>query len=207
MKKIPLEIIGLSYSQSQSGAYALIIGETTGPRRLPIIIGNAEAQAIALELENYKTQRPLTHDLFFNFAKTFHIELIEIIISKFSEGIFYSLLICQHGETQIEIDARTSDAVALALRFKCPMYAYDDILEAAGIIINEETAESRDESDQASDEADNLTQEDLAEIWNNLHTYTIKQLQNLLSKVIEKEEFEKASAIRDEIKNRSKVQK
>jgi uncharacterized protein len=207
MKKIPLEIIGLSYSQSQSGAYALIIGETTGPRRLPIIIGNAEAQAIALELENFKTQRPLTHDLFYNFAKTFQIELIEIIISKFSEGIFFSLLICKQGDTVIEIDARTSDAVALALRFKCPMYAYEEILDAAGIIINEETSESPDESDQDSDEADDITPEDLADAWSKLNSYTLKQLQSLLSSAIDSEEFEKASVIRDEIKNRTKVQK
>ena len=208
MKKIPLEIVGLSYSQSQSGAYALIIGETDGKRRLPIIIGNAEAQAIALELENYKTSRPLTHDLMYKFAKAFDIEIIEIIINKFSEGIFYSLLICKQGDTTLEIDARTSDAVAMALRFKCPMYTYEEILEKAGIVLDD-TPEQQENDDHAGSDTDHESdffsseQPDTSEK-TQLSEYSNDELKKMLEQAVENEEFENASQIRDELKKRSK---
>ena len=129
MKKIPLDIVGLSYSQTQSGAYALLLNEAKGKRRLPIIIGGFEAQAIAIEMENMKPSRPLTHDLFKNFAETFEIKLKEVIIYNLVEGIFYAKLICARDNNEVEIDARTSDAIALAVRFNCPVYTYEFILE------------------------------------------------------------------------------
>src|ERR1700753_3702125 len=135
MKKIKLDIVGLSYSQTQSGAYALVLGEISGRRRLPIIIGSFEAQAIAIEIEKMTPSRPLTHDLFKNFAQAFNIVIQEVIIYNLVDGIFYSKLICSDGKKSIEIDARTSDAIALAVRFDCPIFTYEFILSSAGIVI------------------------------------------------------------------------
>src|SRR6185295_11956919 len=136
MKKIKLEIIGLSYSQTQSGAYALVLGEEKGKRRLPIIIGAFEAQAIAIELENMTPTRPLTHDLFKSFAGSFDIEVEEVIIFNLLEGVFYAKLVCNNGEKRMEIDARTSDAIAIAVRFGCPIYTYEFIMSSAGIVLD-----------------------------------------------------------------------
>src|SRR3990170_3546325 len=141
MKKVKLDIIGLSYSQTQAGAYALVLGEMKGKRRLPIIIGGFEAQAIAIQLEKMTPSRPLTHDLFKNFADTFSIKLVEVIIYNLVEGIFYAKLICNNGEKEVEIDARTSDAIALAVRFECPIFTYEFILSAAGIILEDHPKE------------------------------------------------------------------
>src|SRR6201992_3722190 len=135
MKKIKLDIVGLSYSQTQSGAYALVLGEISGRRRLPIIIGSFEAQAIAIEIEKMTPSRPLTHDLFKNFAQAFNIVIQEVIIYNLVDGIFYSKLICYDGKKSIEIDARTSDAIAIAVRFDCPIFTYEFILSTAGIVI------------------------------------------------------------------------
>jgi bifunctional DNase/RNase len=135
MNKIKLDIVGLSYSQTQSGAYALVLGEVSGNRRLPIIIGGFEAQAIAIEIEKMTPSRPLTHDLFKTFADTYHIKVEEIIIYNLLEGIFYAKIICNDGHNLTEIDARTSDAIALAVRFKAPVYTYEFIMAAAGIVI------------------------------------------------------------------------
>src|ERR1700712_327572 len=135
MKKIKLDIVGLSYSQTQSGAYDLVLGEVGGRRRLPIIIGSFEAQAIAIEIEKMTPSRPLTHDLFKSFAQAYHINIQEIIIYNLVDGIFYSKLICSDGKKVVEIDARTSDAIALAVRFECPIYTYEFILSTAGIVI------------------------------------------------------------------------
>jgi len=187
MNKIKLEIIGMSYSQSQQGAYALILGETEGNRRLPIIIGGFEAQAIAIELEKMKPSRPLTHDLFKNFADTFHIIITEIIINRFHEGVFFSRLVCFDGQRITEIDSRTSDAVALALRFNCPIYTYENILAEAGIVIDEETSDKIKGAETESGE---------------YSEYTMEELQGLLQKAIENEEYEKASILRDEINKR-----
>ena len=142
MKKVKLEIVGLSYSQTQSGAYALVLGESTGTRRLPIIIGGFEAQAIAIELEKMTPSRPLTHDLFKSFAETFDINVTEVLIYNLVEGIFYAKLICNDGTKDIEIDARTSDAIALAVRFNCPIFTYEFILKSAGIVLDDETSAS-----------------------------------------------------------------
>ncbi len=194
MEKIRLDIIGMSYSQSQSGAYALILGERDGKRRLPIIIGGFEAQAIAIELEKIRTPRPLTHDLFKSFAEAFNIRLTEVIINKFSEGVFYAVLICNDGEREIEIDSRTSDAIALSLRFNCPVFTYESIMVSAGIIMEEET-----ESSKSSREENELVQrtEDI-----EYSEYSTAELKEMLQSAVENEEYEKASRIRDELKKR-----
>ncbi len=194
MKKIELEIIGISFSQSQSGAYALILGEVGKKRRLPIIIGSYEAQAIAVELEKMNPTRPLTHDLFKNFATAFHIDLLEVIIYKFSEGIFFAKLICQDGRKQVEIDSRTSDAVALAIRFKCKIFTYEEILKEAGMVLQVEKKYSPEGilKAEVEKEADDLEGLDLEE------------LQSQLNEAIKEEAYEKASRIRDEINRRKK---
>src|SRR5665647_2818450 len=145
MLKIKLNILGLSVSQSQSGAYALVLAEETGERRIPIIIGPIEAQSIAIQLEGLKPPRPLTHDLFKHMASAFEIQVSEIIIYKLDEGIFYSELICIRDDKQIVIDSRTSDAVALSLRFDCPIYTTDEILQRAGIVIEFENEHGQEE--------------------------------------------------------------
>jgi len=192
MEKIRLEIIGMSYSQSQSGAYALILGEKGGKRRLPIIIGGFEAQSIAIELEKIKTPRPLTHDLFKSFAETFGITISEVIINKFSEGVFYAVLVCSDGNSDMEIDSRTSDAIAIALRFKCPIYTFESIMVAAGILIDEETEKSKITEPMG---------EPLIEEY-EFSEYSIPELEQMLQASIENEEYEKASRIRDEINKR-----
>lgn len=192
MKKIKLEILGISYSQSQSGAYALILGETGEKRRLPIIIGSFEAQAIAIELENMKPSRPLTHDLFKNFAETFNIIINEVVIYKFSEGIFFAKLMCFDGDKEIEIDSRTSDAVALAVRFKCPIYTYESILKAAGIVLQDEAKETAPEDINEQKEPSD----------GEFSQMNLKELKEMLSKAVSEEAYEKASKIRDEINRR-----
>jgi bifunctional DNase/RNase len=193
MEKIRLDIIGMSYSQSQSGAYALILGETGGKRRLPIIIGGFEAQAIAIELEKIKTPRPLTHDLFKSFADTFHINITEVIIHKFSEGVFYAQLICNDGNIDQEIDSRTSDAIALALRFNCPVYTYESILADAGIMIEEDGDLPKNEP--AVEEDEQITDPSVS-------SASLSELKEMLQRAVENEDYEKASKIRDEINRR-----
>lgn len=195
MEKLRLEIIGMSYSQSQNGAYAIILGEQEGKRRLPIIIGSFEAQAIAIEIEKIKTLRPLTHDLFKSFAETFHINVTEVIINKFSEGVFYAVLLCSDGTTEKEVDSRTSDAIALALRFNCPIYTYENIMVAAGIIMDEETSETVHPK---------VEQEIPPDLEDDLSVYTITELKQMLKKAVDSEEYEKASRIRDEITKRKR---
>ncbi len=197
MKKIKLEIIGISYSQSQSGAYALIFGEAGKKRRLPIIIGSFEAQAIAIELEKMKPSRPLTHDLFKQFAETFNITITEVIIYKFSEGIFFAKLLCFDGVKTVEIDSRTSDAVAIAVRFQCPVYTYEDILDAAGIVMQE--GEDHSDDVPARERASGEVIEDPRE---HLSQLTIGELEKKLMEAIDAEAYEKASVIRDEINKR-----
>jgi uncharacterized protein len=193
MEKIRLDIIGMSYSQSQSGAYALILGERNGNRRLPIIIGGFEAQSIAIELEKIKTPRPLTHDLFKAFADAYHIEITEVVISKFSEGVFYAKLVCTDGTDVKEVDSRTSDAIALALRFSCPVFTYESIMTAAGILMEEE-AELLKQDEPAADEdpSDYLS----------FANFSPVELKEMLQSAIENEEYEKASKIRDELNKR-----
>lgn len=193
--RIQLEISGLSYSQTQTGAYALVLSETSGNRSLPIIIGSFEAQAIAIELEEMKPSRPLTHDVFKDFAKAFNIDLHEVEIYNLLEGVFYAKLICvgPTGE-KIEIDARTSDAIALAVRFKCPVYTQEFILKNAGVIIDE------DAEIKASEEDD--IEVEITEDENPLSSKTVEQLQEMLVDALDKEDYELASKVRDELNTR-----
>jgi hypothetical protein len=197
MHKVKLNILGLSVSQSQSGAYALVLAEEDGDRRIPIIIGPIEAQSIAIQIEGLKPPRPLTHDLFKQMALAFDIEISEIIIYKLEEGIFYSELVCIRGDKQIVIDSRTSDAVALSLRFNCPIYTTEEILERAGIVIEFENEHSQEEWRQsAGDEP--------ARGKHEYDKYTSAELTQMLDNAIHAEDYEKASAIRDEINRRIK---
>jgi uncharacterized protein len=201
MKKIKLEIVGLSYSQTQSGAYALVLGEAKGKRRLPIIIGGFEAQAIAIELEKMTPSRPLTHDLFRSFADTFSINVKEVLIYDLIEGIFFAKIICENGTTEGEIDARTSDAIALAVRFNCPVYTYEFILSQAGIVLDDDKdAAITDEGDLTDQEEEEL----LAEVTsgNDFGRKTDKELEEMLNKALEEENYERASRIRDELNRR-----
>ena len=198
MKKVRLEIVGLSYSQTQSGAYALVLGESTGSRRLPIIIGGFEAQAIAIELEKMTPTRPLTHDLFKAFSETFSIEVTEILIYNLVEGIFYAKLVCTDGTREVEIDARTSDAIALAVRFNCPIYTYEFILKSAGIVLDDETLPSSESSMAAPVEETSSSPTTEGEY----HSKSTEELKNLLQTALDEEQYELASKIRDEINNR-----
>ncbi len=190
-KKVKLEIVGLSYSQTQSGAYALVLGETNGKRRLPIIIGGFEAQAIAIELEKMTPSRPLTHDLFKNFAEEFNIQITEIIIYNLLEGIFFARLTCEREGKEIQIDSRTSDAIALAVRFNCPIYTYEFVLGSAGILLDEDFAGTDDVSsiEAAIPEAPKV--------------FTLEELNAQLSEALDNEDYEAASRIRDEINKRN----
>jgi uncharacterized protein len=190
VQKIELTILGLSYSQTQTNSYALILGELNGKRRLPIVIGHFEAQAIALELEKMKPSRPLTHDLFRSFADAFGIMVEEVIINKFQEGIFYALLVCNDGVNIKQIDSRTSDAIALAIRFGCPIYTYENIMAQAGIAYEDDETEPS-----------NLPAE-LEEVVSEFHTMSEDELEEELQKAVEQEDYERASLIRDEIKKR-----
>ncbi|NQY67808.1 MAG: bifunctional nuclease family protein [Flavobacteriales bacterium] len=192
MKKIKLEISGLSYSQTQAGAYALVLGEVNGNRTLPIIIGGFEAQAIALELEKMKPSRPLTHDLFKTFADSFQIKVSEVIIHSLKEGVFHSKMKCKKGDEEVEIDTRTSDAIALAVRFNCNIYTYEDILSASGIVLNEDDlTESPDTNFK-----ENPIIEDSSE---NISKLSVKELEKELKSALEKEDYERAAALRDKI--------
>lgn len=197
MKKIQLEIVGLSFSQTQSGAYALVLGEMNGKRRLPIIIGGFEAQAIAIEIEKITPSRPLTHDLFKSLTQGFNIDIKEVLIYNLVEGVFYARIICSNGESEFEIDARTSDAIALAVRFNCPVYTYEFILAQAGVIL-EEGAISKESQDIELEEELVSTASDT-----DLSGKSEKELKKLLQDAIDEEDYEKASKIRDELNKRS----
>jgi uncharacterized protein len=197
MKKVKLEIVGLSYSQTQSGAYALVLGESVGSRRLPIIIGGFEAQAIAIELEKMTPTRPLTHDLFKTFCETFTIEVSEILIYNLVEGIFYAKLVCTDGTKEVEIDARTSDAIAIAVRFNCPIYTYEFILKSAGIVLDDESLASSDSSAVSEIEEQSATVSEAG-----YQSKSTEELKNLLETALDEEQYELASKIRDEINNR-----
>ena len=199
MEKVKLEIIGLSYSQTQSGAYALVLSEVNGPRRLPIIIGGFEAQAIAIELENMVPTRPLTHDLFKNFASAFDISIKEVIIYNLEEGIFHSKLICIRDGKEVEVDARTSDAIALAVRFKCNVYTYESILGTAGVRLDQEEG-SEIISEEVEEEAPKNIEQKKKD---KLSDLTVKQLEKQLESAVEEENYELASKIRDEINKRT----
>ncbi len=199
MKKIELEIVALSHSITQSHSYAVVLGEVNGLRRLPIVIGGFEAQAIAIALEKMKPARPLTHDLFTNFMHIFNIELAEVVINKLEEGIFYAKLICfgPSGEP-IEIDARTSDALALAVRVNCRIFTFGNILDSAGLFLDQN--ESMELGEQPAKE--NPSGE-ISTAKQDLKRMTLDELQELLKKVLEQEDYVSAISIRDEINRRN----
>lgn len=201
MEKIELKVVGLSYSQTQTGAYALILKERSGKRRLPIIIGGAEAQAIAIPLEKMTPSRPLTHDLFKSFMDSFEIVLEEVIIYNLVEGIFFAKVVCTQNGTKLEIDARSSDAVAIALRCEKPIYTHDFILGSAGIVIDEDeqAAEGGDE-----EEASGVTELSAEPAAGPSGQASIAELEEQLEAALKKEEYEKASKLRDEINRRQK---
>ena len=192
MNKILLDVIGLSFSHSQSGAYALMLGEKNDERRLPVIIGEHEAQSIAIAMENIKSRRPLTHDLFKTFATSFDINIKEVVINRFKEGLFFSELHCDKDGEETIIDARTSDAVAIAIRFKCPIYTTSQVMEDAGIIINENDFDNEDD-----------TEEPLKDFgYERMDRYSLQDLQELLQDAIDNEDYTAASILRDEINKR-----
>lgn len=196
MDKIKLEIAGLSYSQTQSGAYALVLAESGGNRQLPIIIGGFEAQAIAIELEKMTPTRPLTHDLFKNLAASFEIKVIEVLIYNLVEGIFFSKLVCERDGQIQEIDARTSDAIAIGVRFNCPIYTFEGILSSAGILLDENQNEENDLDISDDDEQTETSP-------NTLSQFNKEELESQLMNAIENEDYELASRLRDEIKKRN----
>ncbi|MBT8220333.1 MAG: bifunctional nuclease family protein [Bacteroidia bacterium] len=194
MRKIEMEIVALSHSVTQSHNYAVVLGEEDGVRRLPIVIGGYEAQAIAVAMERMTPNRPLTHDLFKNALETFEIELKEIVINNLLDGIFYAKLICeQHGE-EIEIDSRTSDALAMAVRFNCPIYTYEFILEAAGVVLEEEADAGASVQKEKKKRPRKQKQA--------LSQYSLGELNKILEEVINNEDYEQAAKIRDELAKR-----
>ena len=197
MEKIQLHILGIS-SGHTSSSYTLILEETTGERKLPIIIGAFEAQAIAIEIEKIVPVRPMTHDLFFNLATAFNLTLKEVIIHKLQDGVFYANIVCSNGNTEEEIDARTSDAIALALRFKCPIYTYEDIMAEAGIVLGD----TENESEEAPEVAQIPSAPKPKKTKENLGSYSDEELEKMLEDTIEDENYVLAAKIRDEIKKR-----
>jgi uncharacterized protein len=202
VSKIKLEILGLSSSQSQSGSFALVLGEDTGNRRLPIIIGMFEAQAIAIEIEKITPNRPMTHDLFKSFAKSFNFIVEEIVISDLKEGVFYAKIVCSNGSRSVEIDARPSDAIAIGLRFNVPIYTFENILSEAGIVLSEYADEEADEikssaAPKPSPKAKATPDED------KFKDISSDQLQIMLDTALAKEDYERAAKIRDELNKRN----
>ncbi|HEY4875518.1 MAG TPA: bifunctional nuclease family protein [Puia sp.] len=196
MKKIELEIVALSHSITQTHSYAVVLGEVNGLRRLPIVIGGFEAQAIAVALEKMHPSRPLTHDLMKNFMGAFDIDMQEIIICDLQEGIFYSKLVCTNEHNTVEIDSRTSDALALAVRFGCPIFTYENILESAGILM-EDSATKKKKTVTTTTTTTEGAREDLKAL-------SLEELNTLLNEVLEQEDYIRAIAIRDEINSRGK---
>jgi bifunctional DNase/RNase len=196
MKKIELEIVALSHSITQTHSYAVVLGEVNGLRRLPIVIGGFEAQAIAVALEKMHPSRPLTHDLMKNFMNAFNIDLQEIVICDLQEGIFYSKLICVSEHDTVEIDSRTSDALALAVRFGCPIYTYDNILESAGILMEDPSGKKKQPREAVAAESAAGT--------DDLKALTLDELNTLLNDVLDQEDYIRAIAIRDEINSRKR---
>jgi uncharacterized protein len=199
VRKIKLEILGLSSSQSQQGSFALVLGEEDGTRRLPIIIGMFEAQAIAIEIEKITPNRPMTHDLFRSFAQTFKFSLTEIMISDLREGVFFAKIVCTDGLKTFEIDSRPSDAIAIGLRFSVPIYTNESIMSEAGIVLTEqeeETSLSSSSRQQSSKSVSRKSTESLKDL-------SYEQLTQMLTEALEKEDYERAAKIRDELNKRN----
>jgi len=191
MKKVELEISGITNSETHTNSYAIVLGEVGGNRKLPIVIGAMEAQAIAVALENIVPSRPLTHDLFKNFFITFDIDLKEVLINNLLEGVFFSQLVCEKSGEVIEIDSRTSDALALAVRFKCRIFTYDNIMDQAGIVL-EETSSNKPVQAKKEERKDNP-----------FASKSLDELNEMLDNALNDEDYEKAAKLRDEIKKKS----
>jgi len=210
VEKIRLEIIGLSSSQSQTGSFALVLGEVNGNRRLPIIIGMFEAQAIAIEIEKVIPNRPMTHDLFKSFALSFHFIVEEIVISDLKEGVFFAKIMCSDGIKNIEIDARPSDAIAIGLRFDVPIFSYETIMSEAGIVLNDDMEDEVDEDDDEDEDdleeapvASNKPDLALTGREDQIKNMSLDQLQAMLDDALDKEDYEKAARVRDEMNKRN----
>ncbi len=201
MKKIKLEILGLSSSQSQTGSFALVLGEADGNRRLPIIIGMFEAQAIAIEIEKIIPNRPMTHDLFKAFANSFHFHVEEIVISDLKEGVFFAKIVCSDGLKKSEVDARPSDAIAVGLRFDAPIYTFENILAEAGIVLTDE--EDEEEKTEAKAEKKVKVKKEASKKSDDFKSYSVDKLNELLKDAIDKEDYERAAKIRDELGKRN----
>ena len=196
MNKVNLEIIGLTYSESSTGAYVLVLGDKNSRRRLPIVIGNAEAESIAVGIEKHKNGRPHTHDLFLRFAHEFGVQIMEVVINRFRDGVYYAMLVCKQGDDLTMVDARPSDAIAIAVRVGCEIYAYESVIEEAGIIMDD-----MDEPTNDGPEDNN----NINKVQNepDLELLTLNELEDLLQMAIDDEDYQKAAQIRDEIKSRS----
>jgi bifunctional DNase/RNase len=197
MNKLELEIVALSHAITRNHSYAVVLGEKKGFRRLPIVIGGAEAQAIAVAMEDMAPTRPLTHDLMKSIFETFDVELREVVINNLLDGVFYAKLVCNSDGEEIEIDSRTSDALALAVRFECPIYTYEFILDSAGIVLEESQRASLTEEEEELVETVGTTSAS-----EDLSVYTIKELDKLLLEALEAEDYERAAALRDELNQR-----
>jgi uncharacterized protein len=201
VKKIKLEILGLSSSQSQTGSFALVLGEVSGNRRLPIIIGMFEAQAIAIEIEKIVPNRPMTHDLFRAFSNSFHFHVEEILISDLKEGVFFAKIICSDGLKKTEIDARPSDAIAIGLRFDAAIYTYETILAEAGIVLTDQ--EEEEEKIENKPEKARVKKENTKKSSDDYKNLSLDKLKELLKDALDKEDYEKAAKIRDELGKRN----
>jgi bifunctional DNase/RNase len=199
VNKIQLDIIGLQSSQSQSGSFALVLGERDGDRRLPIIIGMFEAQAIAIEMEKIIPNRPMTHDLFKSFAHEFKYKVEEIIISDLKEGVFFAKIICTSEYGHVEIDARPSDAIAISLRFDAKIYTYEKILAEAGIVLSDEEEVEEIAGKEVKEKKSDVIKTEKGSI----EDFSLDKLNKLLEKAIEDEDYEKAARLRDEIGRRN----
>ena len=193
MNKVSLEIMGLTYSESSTGAYVLILGDKNSQRRLPIVIGSAEAESIAVGIEKHKNGRPHTHDLFLRFAHEFGIEIMEVVINRFRDGVYYAMLVCKQGDDLTMVDARPSDAIAIAVRIGCEIYAYESVMEEAGIIM--EDMEKQD--DEPEGDPINIGAGETS-----LDLLDLEALEELLQEAIDNEDYQKAAEIRDEINRR-----
>lgn len=203
LKKIKLEILGLSSSQSQTGSFALVLGETEGNRRLPIIIGMFEAQAIAIEIEKIIPNRPMTHDLFKSFSNAYHFHVEEIVISDLKEGVFFAKIVCSDGLKKTEIDARPSDAIAIGLRFDSPIFTYESILAEAGIVLTDQEEEDEKVEPKPESKAKVKKETSKKSGGEDYKNYSVEKLNELLKDAIDKEDYERAAKIRDELGKRN----
>ena len=194
MNKVNLEIVGLTYSESSTGAYVLILGDKLSQRRLPIVIGSAEAESIAVGIEKHKNGRPHTHDLFLRFAHEFGVEIMEVVINRFRDGVYYAMLVCKQGDDLTMVDARPSDAIAIAVRTGCEIYAYETVMDEAGIIMEDIDKPTATEPEEA------LINKGASAT--SLDMLNLEALEEMLQEAIDNEDYQKAAQIRDEINRR-----